>query len=107
MGFDSFLGNAKAVQAVRDMLVRIANENPAFVRFRELCDDTNLAEGTRYREVIAALEEHFAEPGRTVGGASLFDLLRAPALASPTSLSGQLGAADGTDIPAMPTVTGI
>ncbi len=76
------------------LLTRVANENPAIGPLRELVDDRILADGTRYKEAIAGLEEAFdagavLDPG---DGAktSLVDLLRAPARHAPTSLSGQL-----------------
>ena len=76
------------------LLTRVANENPAIGPLRELVDDRILADGTRYQEAIAGLEEAFdagavLDPG---DGAktSLVDLLRAPARHAPTSLSGQL-----------------
>ncbi len=73
------------------MMLRLANENPAFARFRELHDDTPLTEGAAYNEAITALEEFFGGlPAPGVGGKSLFDVLRAPMRSSPTSLAGQL-----------------
>jgi glycosidase len=73
------------------VLLRMANENPAFTRLRELCDDTILAGQTAYLAALQSLEAFFEElPGPGPGGASLFATLRAPFLASPTSLSGQL-----------------
>jgi len=73
------------------VLLRMANENPAFARLRELCDDTPLAEHTAYGPALDSLEAFFDElPGPGPGGASLFATLRAPFRASPTSLSGQL-----------------
>ena len=73
------------------ILLRVANENPAFARFRELCDDAPLAGEAAYLPGIAALEAYFDDlPGPGPGGRSLFWTLRAPFLASPTSLGGQL-----------------
>jgi glycosidase len=73
------------------IMLRLANENPGFERFVELCDDGLLEQGSRYEEAIAALEPFFADlPGDEPGGGSLFELLRAPMRASPTSLLGQL-----------------
>jgi glycosidase len=76
------------------LLTRVANENPAIGPLRELVDDRILADGTRYQEAIAGLEEAFdvgavLDPGDGTK-ASLVDLLRAPARHAPTSLSGQL-----------------
>ena len=76
------------------LLTRVANENPAIGPLRELVDDRILADGTRYQEAIAGLEEAFdagavLDPGDGTK-TSLVDLLRAPARHAPTSLSGQL-----------------
>ena len=72
------------------VLLYLANLNPALGRFRDLFDDTPLAE-TRYPEVIAGLEAFFAGEPDTGTGQKLFDLLRAPIDGAPTSLEGQLG----------------
>jgi glycosidase len=69
----------------------LANANPAADPFRELFDDADLSAATRYRAVIAELGRFFAT--RTPFGPESQDLvtmLRAPALAEPTSLGGQL-----------------
>ncbi|HET7494455.1 MAG TPA: alpha-amylase family glycosyl hydrolase [Candidatus Limnocylindrales bacterium] len=94
------------------LLTRVSNENPAIGPLRELVDDRILAEGTRYEDAIAGLEQAFGvhpelDPGdgtRT----SLVDLLRAPARHAPTSLAGQLryvrehwGALLGPDLDAL------
>jgi glycosidase len=73
------------------IMLRLANENPAFARFRELHDDTPLAQVPAYGRALAALEQFFGElPALGVGGRALFDVLRAPMRSSPTSLAGQL-----------------
>jgi glycosidase len=73
------------------LLTRIANENPALGPLRELVDDRILAEGTRYEDAIAGLEQAFTDGEELVpGGGSLIELMRAPARAAPTSLIGQL-----------------
>ncbi len=73
------------------LLLRIGNLNPGRVRFRELFTDLPLEERTRYRELIAALDDFLERrPGPGVGGGSIVSLLRAPARNSPTSLEGQL-----------------
>ncbi len=69
----------------------LENANPAFAPYRELFDDRGLAEATAYDAVIAELGRFFA--ARTPFGPDRQDLvamLRAPALAEPTSLAGQL-----------------
>ncbi len=73
------------------MLLWLANQNPAFRPFRELYDDTKLAESTAYKQVTAQLGSYFAtRPDTGMGRGNLLDLLRAPMEASPDSLSGQL-----------------
>ena len=76
------------------LLTRVANENPAIGPLRELVDDRILADGTRYEDAIAGLEDAFdagavLDPGDGTK-TSLVELLRAPARHAPTSLSGQL-----------------
>jgi glycosidase len=76
------------------LLLWSANRNQAFRPFEELFEDKTLAEKTVYRQVTKQLPEYFAtRPLIPVEGAkavSLFDLLRAPAVDSPASLSEQL-----------------
>ncbi|NBC96757.1 MAG: alpha-amylase, partial [Deinococcus-Thermus bacterium] len=71
--------------------VRLANENPALERFRELVDDRRL--GEEDAAWAEAMERRLAEmpglPGQP-GDDDLWSLLRAPMRASPTSLEGQL-----------------
>src|SRR6266540_2773278 len=70
------------------------NANPAVNPLLDLVDDEPL-EPTAYKSLIASLntffakiaQENTAQPG---GGESLFEILRAPAEASPYSLEGQL-----------------
>ena len=69
----------------------LENANPAFAPYRELFDDGALAAATAYRAVVAELGRFFA--GRVPFGPDQQDLvtmLRAPALAEPGSLAGQL-----------------
>jgi glycosidase len=73
------------------LLLALANLNPAFKPFLFLFDDSDLAKKTVYPGAIEELKAHFAElPVFGPDGMNLWDLLRAPALASPDSLSGQL-----------------
>ncbi len=76
------------------LLLWSANRNEAFKPFEELFEDRTLAEKTVYRQVTAQMPEYFAtRPLIPLPGAkavSLLDLLRAPALRSPRSLSDQL-----------------
>ncbi len=82
--------NNRALSLEELMLLALANLNPAFEPFHFLFDDADLAEQTVYDNAIEELKNYFA--GLPVFGPdnqSLWDLLRAPALASDT-LSGQL-----------------
>jgi glycosidase len=76
------------------LLLWTANRNEAFKPFEELFDDRHLAEKTVYRQVTAQMPQYFASrPLIPLPGAkpvSLLDMLRAPALRSPRSLSDQL-----------------
>ena len=73
------------------LLLALANLNPAFRQFLFLFDDSDLAKETVYPLAIDELKAHFAElPPFGPDGMNLWDLLRAPALASPHSLTGQL-----------------
>jgi hypothetical protein len=70
------------------------NANPAIAPLLELVDDDPL-EPTAYKRLIAALDAFFAQVAKDnakIQGSteSLFDILRAPAEASPNSLEGQL-----------------
>lgn len=73
------------------ILVWLENQNPAASPFKELFDDSALAQSTAYPRIVQGLREFFAaqEP---VGasGQTLFDALRAPFINSPESLSAQL-----------------
>ncbi|MFZ2780877.1 MAG: alpha-amylase family glycosyl hydrolase [Rectinemataceae bacterium] len=82
------------------ILLKLANENPAFAPFRFLFDDgireeaplpASLAAETDYRKAFEALEKAFkGMPGFGPDGLDLIELLRAPAKACPDSLEGQL-----------------
>ena len=76
------------------LLLWSANRNEAFKPFEELFEDRPLAEKTVYRRVTAQMPDYFAtRPLIPLPGAkavSLLDLLHAPALRSPRSLSDQL-----------------
>ena len=76
------------------LLLWSANRNQAFKPFEELFEDRTLAEKTVYRQVTAQLPEYFATrpliPIPDAKPVSLLDLLRAPAVGSPASLSEQL-----------------
>ncbi|MGL4609364.1 MAG: alpha-amylase family glycosyl hydrolase [Trueperaceae bacterium] len=73
------------------LMLYLANENPALKKFQELFDDTVLQTQTAYTGVIKNVATFFAkQPPLAPGLGSLFEMLRAPALASPDSLEGQL-----------------
>ncbi|MCJ7523952.1 MAG: alpha-amylase family glycosyl hydrolase [Candidatus Aminicenantes bacterium] len=69
----------------------LENLNPAFSPFRELFDDSALAEEADYQRLMAAAKDFFSNmPPFGPDGQNLVDMLRSPALAYPESLSGQL-----------------
>jgi glycosidase len=81
----------RAVAFEELMLLWLANANPAFKPFSELFTDQSLAAVTRYQQITAGLRDFFAtRPPLGSKKLNLIDMLRAPALASPDSLSGQL-----------------
>jgi glycosidase len=71
--------------------VWLANLNPAFRPFGELFDDDALVRHTAYRAIGEALRDYFeSRPRFGPADQNLMDMLRAPAMASPDSLEGQL-----------------
>jgi hypothetical protein len=73
------------------LLLWIANSNPAFAPFRILFEDQALTKQTAYKNVTESLPKFFAtRPPIAPALGSLLDALRAPMLASPDSLTGQL-----------------
>jgi len=81
----------RAVALEELMLLWLANLNPAFKPFEELFDDEALESKTAYAKLTAALRDYFeTRPRFGPDNQNLVDLLRAPALASPDSLAGQL-----------------
>jgi hypothetical protein len=73
------------------LLLWLANSNPAFAPFKKLFDDKLLKQQTVYASATKGLPEFFAtRPKITKSLGSLLDALRAPMLASPDSLTGQL-----------------
>jgi glycosidase len=73
------------------MMLWLANMNPAFSPFLELFDDQGLEKRSVYPRIFPALREFFAgQPGFGPDGQNLIDVLRAPALAAPHSLTAQL-----------------
>ena len=81
----------RAIALEELMMLWLANANPAFKPYRELFNDQQLAELTSYPKITAALRDYFeTRPKFGPENQNLFDMLRAPALASPDSLTGQL-----------------
>src|SRR4051812_14943395 len=78
--------------ALEEMLMLwLANVNPAFSPFIELFDDQGLEKRPVYPQIFPALHAFFAtQPGFGADGQNLIDVLRAPALAAPHSLTAQL-----------------
>jgi glycosidase len=73
------------------VLTWLGNANPAAAQLRELVDDRPLARAAPYPDTIEAVRSWSAEaPGIGPEKRPLIELLRAPALASPDSLAGQL-----------------
>src|ERR1700722_16020735 len=73
------------------LLLWIANINPAFKPFQALFQDAGLKQHTVYTNVTAAFPNYFStRPPIAPEIGSLFDALRAPFVASPDSLIGQL-----------------
>jgi glycosidase len=73
------------------MLLWLANSNPAFTPFRELFEDDSLKHHTAYKAVTATLPDYMStRPPLSPEVGTLLDALRAPMLASPDSITGQL-----------------
>ncbi|HEX9200511.1 MAG TPA: alpha-amylase family glycosyl hydrolase [Acidobacteriaceae bacterium] len=73
------------------LMLWIANLNPAFKPFHMLFEDASLKQQTVYPNVTAAFPNYFStRPPMAPEIGSLIDALRAPFLASPDSLTGQL-----------------
>src|SRR6201996_9224142 len=79
----------RAVAFEEMMLLWLANANPAFKPFSELFTDQSLTAQTRYQQITLGLRDFFGTRP-LVKQLNLIDMLRAPALASPDSLSGQI-----------------
>ncbi|MBE9537296.1 MAG: alpha-amylase [Proteobacteria bacterium] len=85
------LANTKIV--MEELIVCwLGNLNPAYSPVHELIDDCDLEKQTIYSEALKEVQAFFAlQPSfGPAGSASLIDMLRAPALKSPDSLTGQL-----------------
>ncbi len=81
----------KALALEELLLLKLANENPAFEPFRELFDDSALRGATKYLPALESLETFFdGLPPFGPERLPLVKLLRCPVEASPYSLPGQL-----------------
>ncbi|MCL2127965.1 MAG: alpha-amylase family glycosyl hydrolase, partial [Treponema sp.] len=82
--------SCRSLSLEETMMLSLANLNPAFEPFKFLFDDKNLSTYTVYPAAMEELKAYFKDlPPFGPDGLSLWDMLRAPALASET-LSGQL-----------------
>ena len=86
--------NGRVITVEELLYVYLHNVNPAVNQLLELVDDEPL-EPTAYKNLISALDSFFAQLAKDnpeIQGSrdSLFEILRAPAEASPYSLEGQL-----------------
>jgi glycosidase len=86
--------NGRVLTVEELLYVYLHNANPAVAQLLELVDDEPL-EPTAYKTLITALDSFFAQlvkdnPEIQGSRDSLFEILRAPAEASPNSLEGQL-----------------
>jgi glycosidase len=97
VGVDAYLAGSdggepnRALVLEELMMLRLANENPAFEPFRFLFADADLAAATIYEDACAELAAHFSElPAFGPDGQTLWEMLRSPAVAEPYSLTGQL-----------------
>ncbi|MFC2037161.1 alpha-amylase family glycosyl hydrolase [Chloroflexota bacterium] len=73
------------------LMLWLANANPAFAPFLELFDDADLARETAYPQIVDSLYDFFeTQPAFGPSNQNLIDVLRAPALAHPHSLTAQL-----------------
>ncbi|MDR1930268.1 MAG: alpha-amylase, partial [Treponema sp.] len=83
--------SCRALSLEELLMLALANLNPAFRPFLFMFDDGDLARATAYPAAVEELKIFLAElPPFGPEGQNLWDLLRAPALASPGSLEGQL-----------------
>ena len=85
-------------QSLREMLLlRVAMANPAALNYRDLYDDAALRQEVPYQGITDTFERFLAaELPVPETGMSLMDTLKAPFLAAPDSLMGQLAYVRGT-----------
>jgi glycosidase len=73
------------------LMVWLANGNPAFGPYQELFEDTPLADGSAYHQLIEGLRAYFRnQPGFGPDGDDLITLLQRPAREAAGSLADQL-----------------
>ncbi|HYH00376.1 MAG TPA: alpha-amylase family glycosyl hydrolase [Terriglobales bacterium] len=81
----------RAVALEELLMLWLANLNPAFRPFGELFDDRTLKTNTAYSQLTSGIRDYFeTRPRFGPENENLIDALRAPAMASPDSLEGQL-----------------
>jgi len=99
MSIDAYLagstdGRPNRQIALEEMLMlHVTNLNPAAQPYKELFDDNPLREASAYEALVSGLSDFLkSQPafGAQGQGETLIQVLRAPALASPYSLTGQL-----------------
>jgi glycosidase len=87
-------GNGVREEILEDtLLLHITNLNPATQPYQELFDETTLKATSAYEQMVRKLSDFFnGQPpfGGTGSGETLIQVLRAPAIAAPYSLAGQL-----------------
>ncbi len=71
------------------LLLWVANQNPAFMRYDDLFDDARLAD-TDYPRLVAAIRKQSAKEADGSDGRDLVERLLEPGRQSPDSLAGQL-----------------
>ena len=65
------------------LLLWVANRNPAFMRYGELFDETDIAHRIGYAEVVEAIRTRTAKEARKAGGQDLLERLLEPARHAP------------------------
>ena len=85
-------GRANSAVALEEMLLLwVTNQNTAAQPYQELFADNNLAAGTDYTLMMREMRNFFdTQPKFGPDQQNLIDMLRAPALANPHSLTAQL-----------------
>ena len=73
------------------LMLWVANLNPACEPYQELFNDDHLSNQTAYKQVAVELSAFFdTKPGFGPDNQNIVEMLRAPAIAVPNSLTGQL-----------------